>query len=85
MMMDQPVSDPDQAGPAVALLRMQGIVKRFGRMVAVDAVDFDVRAGEIHALLGENGAGKSTLMNCLFGLARPDVAAQLRAILTELL
>jgi simple sugar transport system ATP-binding protein len=54
------------------LLSLTGIVKRFGRMVAVDHVDFDVRAGEIHALLGENGAGKSTLMNCLFGLTRPD-------------
>jgi len=57
---------------APALLRLEGITKRFGRMVAVEGVDFDVRAGEIHALLGENGAGKSTLMNCLFGLTQPD-------------
>jgi simple sugar transport system ATP-binding protein len=54
------------------LLRLSGIVKRFGPMTAVDHVDLDVRAGRIHALLGENGAGKSTLMNCLFGLVRPD-------------
>ncbi|KTS05711.1 ABC transporter ATP-binding protein [Microbacterium testaceum] len=54
------------------LLRLRGIVKRFGSMTAVDHVDLDVRAGSIHALLGENGAGKSTLMNCLFGLERPD-------------
>jgi simple sugar transport system ATP-binding protein len=54
------------------LLAMRGIVKTFGPMTAVDAVDLEIRAGRIHALLGENGAGKSTLMNCLFGLLRPD-------------
>ncbi|ARJ06916.1 sugar ABC transporter ATP-binding protein [Cnuibacter physcomitrellae] len=54
------------------LLSMKGIVKTFGSMTAVDHVDLEIRAGRIHALLGENGAGKSTLMNCLFGLLRPD-------------
>ena len=54
------------------LLAMRGIVKTFGPMTAVDTVDLEIRAGRIHALLGENGAGKSTLMNCLFGLLRPD-------------
>src|SRR5271169_1585324 len=54
------------------ILRMRGMAKRFGAMVALDDVDLDVRRGEVHALLGENGAGKSTLMNCLFGLAVPD-------------
>jgi general nucleoside transport system ATP-binding protein len=54
------------------LLSMKGIVKTFGSMTAVDSVDLEIRAGRIHALLGENGAGKSTLMNCLFGLLRPD-------------
>ncbi|MBZ0295027.1 MAG: ABC transporter ATP-binding protein [Anaerolineae bacterium] len=51
---------------------MRGIVKRFPGVLAVDRVDFDVRAGEIHALLGENGAGKSTLMKILYGLYQPD-------------
>ncbi len=53
-------------------LQMQGIVKRFPGVLAVNQVDFDVQAGEIHALLGENGAGKSTLMKMLYGLYHPD-------------
>ncbi len=56
-------------------LQMRGIVKRFPGVLAVDHVDFDVRAGEIHALLGENGAGKSTLMKILYGLYQPNGGA----------
>lgn len=53
-------------------LQMKSIVKRFPGVLAVNHVDFDAHAGEIHALLGENGAGKSTLMKMLYGLYSPD-------------
>ena len=57
------------------MLEVNGVIKRFGATVALDGVDFSVRAGEVHALIGENGAGKSTLMNVVSGALQRDAGS----------
>ena len=56
----------------MTLLRMVKVTKTFPGVIANDKVELEIKAGEIHALLGENGSGKTTLMNSLYGIYRPD-------------
>jgi ribose transport system ATP-binding protein len=62
-------SAPD---PSTPLLQVRNIAKSFGGIKVLESVSFDLRAGEVHALVGENGAGKSTLMNIVSGVVQPD-------------
>ena len=55
------------------VMQAKGLVKRFGQVTALDGMDFDLRAGEILAVIGDNGAGKSSLIKCLSGASTPDI------------
>ena len=61
-----------QASSMAPLIEVRGVTKRFAGVLALSDIDFDVRPGEVHALMGENGAGKSTLMKILSGIYAPD-------------
>jgi fructose transport system ATP-binding protein len=62
-------------GTPAVVMRARGLVKRFGQVTALDGADFDLRRGEILAVIGDNGAGKSTLIKCLSGAVVPDAGA----------
>ena len=57
---------------AAVVMQARGLVKRYGQVTALDGADFEVRAGEILAVIGDNGAGKSSLIKCLSGATIPD-------------
>ena len=61
-----------QKGPSQPLIRLEGVTKRFGPLLANDDVSFDIPADRVIGLLGENGAGKTTAMNVLAGLYLPE-------------
>lgn len=60
------------AAPARYVIQATGLVKRYGQVTAIDGADFELRAGEIMAVIGDNGAGKSSLIKCLSGATIPD-------------
>lgn len=60
---------------SAAAIDVQGLVKRFGGLVALDGVSFEAARGEVLGIIGVNGAGKTTLMNCICGIYRPDAGA----------
>ena len=60
------------AGTHRLVMQAKGIVKRYGQVTALDGADFELRAGEILAVIGDNGAGKSSLIKCLSGATVPD-------------
>ena len=70
--MEQQATRTTDGAPKRELLQMEHISKSFPGVKALDDVSLTVKAGTVHALMGENGAGKSTLMKCLFGIYNKD-------------
>lgn len=60
---------------AIPLLRVDGLTKRFGGLVAVKDIGFAINGGEILGLIGPNGSGKSTVMKCIMGIERPTAGS----------
>lgn len=60
---------------AQPLLRVRGLTRRYGGLLALDGVDLDVASGTVHAVIGPNGSGKTTLLNTLSGASRPDAGS----------
>jgi ABC-type sugar transport system ATPase subunit len=71
---DVPATTPATEQPTV-LIRVSGLAKAFGATQALRGASFELRAGEVHALVGENGAGKSTMVKILSGVHAPDAGA----------
>jgi len=67
-----PAGTTTQKRGTASVLRTEALTVRFGGLIAVDSVDFEIRAGNTHAIIGPNGAGKSTFFNCLTGVLRPS-------------
>jgi ABC-type branched-subunit amino acid transport system ATPase component len=69
------ISAPPSVTTTPARLQVQGLVKRFGGLVAVNGISFDIRPGEILGLIGPNGSGKSTVMKLIMGIERPNAGS----------